>query len=79
LRESLERERERADRLEAELATLREVRKPSLETLDTHETASEATEGTDAPPDRGRPETGIQQASPRSRSWWRRWFGFDER
>lgn len=79
LRKSLERERERADRLEAELATLREVRKPSLETLDTHETASEATEGTDRPHDRGQPETGIQQASPRSRSWWRRWFGFDER
>ena len=35
------------------------------------ETVSEEPEGTDAPPDRGDPETGVQR-----RSWWRRFFGF---
>ncbi len=37
LREALERERERADRLEAELASLREARKPSPEPRDASE------------------------------------------
>jgi excisionase family DNA binding protein len=58
LRESLERERERADRLEAELAALREVGSPSSEPRDPPEKVSETMEG-------------------RSRSWWRRFFGFD--
>lgn len=77
LQEALEREQARADRLEAEL---REARRPWPAPRDAPETASEATEGTtDTPPDRGQAEMGVQQASPRSRSWWRRFFGFEDR
>ncbi|CAA9257260.1 MAG: hypothetical protein AVDCRST_MAG93-2027, partial [uncultured Chloroflexia bacterium] len=32
-------------------------------------------EGTDTPPDRGDRETGVQRRA----SWWRRFFGFDDR
>ena len=39
------------------------------------ETVSETAEGTDTPPDRGDRETGVQRRS----SWWRRFFGFDDR
>ena len=35
---------------------------------------AEATEGIDTPTDRGQAETGVQR---RSRSWWRRFFGFE--
>ena len=70
LRESLERERERAERLEVELTSLREEQKPSLESQDASETAHEGlaedtvTSGPQEPAQR------------RERSWWRRFFGF---
>lgn len=67
-------ERERADRLEAEL---REARSPLAAPRDEPETAAETTEGADTPADREQADTGVQQASPRSRSWWRRFFGFE--
>jgi hypothetical protein len=76
LREALERERERADRLEVEL---RENRRPQLELgplrdePHVHETVSETPEGTETPSDRGDPEASIQRRS----SWWRRFFGFE--
>ncbi len=71
LREALERERERADRLEAELREHRGVR-PESTRDEPHgrETDAEEPEGTDdAPPDRGDPETGVQ-----GRSWLYRFF-----
>ena len=72
LQEALEREQARADRLEAEL---REARRPWPASRDVPETASEATEGTtDTPPDREQAKTGVQR-----RSWWRRFFGFEDR
>jgi DNA-binding transcriptional MerR regulator len=75
LREQLERERERADRLEAELASLREARQPSPAPPGASETVSETPEGTDddTPTDRADRETGVQRRS----SWWRRFFGFE--
>ena len=71
LRENLERERERADRLEVELASLREEQKPSLESQDASETAHEGlAEDTVT-------SSGPQEPAPRrERSWWRRFFGF---
>ncbi len=72
LREQLAREQARADRLEAEL---REARRPLPEPRDEPETTPEEPEGTDTPPDRGQAETGVQRRS----SWWRRFFGFDDR
>jgi hypothetical protein len=71
LREALERERERSDRLEAEL---RESRRPQLEQPpdEPHgpEVVAESEAGTSAPPERETP-------SSRPRSWWRRFFGFE--
>ena len=75
LREALERERERADRLEAELASLRarplgEVRKPLSEPRDAPEMV---------PEDLGKgADRDVARSEPR-RSWWRRFFGFDDR
>jgi len=66
LREALERERERADRLEAEL---REYRKPPPEPRDVSETASEVSGKGDAPHE---PQEAVSR-----RSWWRRFFGFE--
>jgi hypothetical protein len=64
LQEALERERERADRLEAEL---REARKPqSVEPQDSNETVSEGT-------DRGERPTEPQESAQR-RSWLYRFF-----
>ncbi len=76
LREALERERERADRLEAELRESRRSQPGPLRD-EPHDrlTVSETTEVTETPTDRGEPETGVQR---RSRSWWRRFFGFDD-
>ncbi len=76
LREQLERERERADRLEAEL---REARQPSPAPPGASETVSETPEGTDTPTDRADRETGVQRRAkpPGERSWWRRFFGFE--
>ncbi len=68
LRESLERERERADRLEAEL---REARKPPPEPRDASETISEGAGRGEVAPDPQEP------AQRRERSWWRRFFGFE--
>ena len=68
LREALERERERADRLEAEL---REVRNPPPEPRDAPETASEGEGRGEVPPESQEP------AERRSKSWWRRFFGFE--
>ncbi len=76
LREALERERERADRLEAELREHRGVRPESTrDEPHVHETVSETPEGTETPSDRGEPEASIQRRS----SWWRRFFGFEDR
>ncbi len=88
LREQLERERERADRLEAELASLREARQPSPAPPGASETVSETPEGTDDTltdrADRADRETGVQRRAkppkglrPGERSWWRRFFGFE--
>ena len=66
LQEALERERERADSLEAEL---QEARKPPPEPRDGPEVASEGTDKGEVPPD---PQEPVQR-----RSWWRRFFGFD--
>jgi predicted ArsR family transcriptional regulator len=70
LREALERERERSDRLEAES---RESRRPQLEPPrdERHvpETASEDEPGIETPAG----DTG----EPRRSSWWRRFFGFE--
>ncbi len=79
LRETLERERERADRLEAELASLREARKPVPAPRDTPETVSESMQGTtNIPTDRGDRETAASPPpEPRRASWWRRFFGFE--
>lgn len=66
LQEALERERERADRMEAEL---REVRKQPPAPQEAPETASEGTDRGAVPPE-------PQEASQR-RSWWRRFFGFE--
>lgn len=49
---------EKAARLEAELEALREAR--------------DAPEGTDAPPEQGAPDSGVQR-----RSWWYRLFGLE--
>ena len=65
LREALERERERANRLEVEL---REARKPPPAIRDGSEMATEDTSGSELP------SSNTEQ--PR-RSWWRRFFGFD--
>ncbi len=65
-RKRAEAERERADRLEAEL---REVRKPPPDPRDPPETASEGTDRGEVPPE---PQETLQR-----RSWWRRFFGFD--
>ncbi len=62
LREALERERERADRLEAELT---ETRKPSPEPREAPE------KGTEEP---GNP---VQQENPQRPSWWRRVLGLE--
>jgi hypothetical protein len=74
LREALERERERADRLEAELREHRGVR-PESTRDEPHgpETVAEEPEGTDTPTGQGDRETGVQRRS----SWWRRFFGFE--
>jgi excisionase family DNA binding protein len=66
LREVLERERERADRLEAEL---REIRKTSPEPAEAAQTASEETASGTA--------TTEQQEPSQRRSWWRRFFGLE--
>jgi hypothetical protein len=66
LLEDLAREKERADRLEAEL---REARNLSLQSRDAPETASEGS-------DEGSVSPELQEAIQR-RSWWRRFFGFD--
>jgi hypothetical protein len=69
LQDALERERERADRLEAEL---REAHKPPPGPRDAPETSSEATDnrGEEAPPE--------QQKPAQRRSWISRFFGFDD-
>jgi helix-turn-helix protein len=67
LREALERERERADSLKAELQEARSSRpepRESPEDSDTPEPRT-ATEGSQEQPSRPQEE----------RSWWRRWFG----
>jgi len=76
LREALERERERADRLEAELREHRGVR-PESTRDEPHgpETDAETSEGVDAPTGQVGRETGVQRRS----SWWRRFFGFEDR
>jgi DNA repair exonuclease SbcCD ATPase subunit len=67
LREALERERERADRLEAELI---ETRKLSPEPAGVPQMASEETaKGTAAAPEGREP--------PERRSWWRTFFGIE--
>jgi uncharacterized protein with von Willebrand factor type A (vWA) domain len=67
-RERAEAERERADRLEAEL---REVRKPPSEPQDVSKTVSkDVSGGGEVPPS--------DTEEPRA-SWWKRFFGFDTR
>lgn len=66
LQEALERERERADRLEAEL---REARKPPPEPRDIPERATDDPAGSETPTS----DTGETRRS----SWWRRFFGFE--
>lgn len=67
LLEDLARERERADRLEAEL---QEARNLSLEPRDAPETATSLSEGSG--------EGSVPPEQPgQSRSWWRRFFGFE--
>lgn len=66
LQEALERERERADRLEAEL---REAHEPLPEPPDDSATASEGTARGEVPPE---PQEPLER-----RSWWRRFFGFE--
>ena len=71
LREQLERERERADRLEAELASLRETRERVSEPRNAPKTASEG-EAREMSPEPQEP------AERHSRvPWWRRFFGFE--
>ena len=68
LLEDLARERERADRLEAEL---QEARNLSLEPRDAPETATTSSEGS-------LEEGSVPPEQPgQSRSWWRRFFGFE--
>lgn len=68
LQEALERERERADRLEAELL---ETRKPRpAEPRDAPETVSENA-------GRGEDLSEPQEPAQRRSSWWRRFFGFE--
>ncbi len=78
LREALERERERADRLEAELRESRRSQlAPGTPRDEPHgpETDAETSEGVvDAPTGQVDRETGVQR---RERSWWRRFFGFE--
>jgi predicted ArsR family transcriptional regulator len=76
LREALERERKRADRLEAELREHRGVR-PESTRDEPHgpDTDAETSEGVDAPTGQVGRETGVQRRS----SWWRRFFGFEDR
>ncbi len=66
LRESLERERERADRLEAELASLRETRQLPPQTSGTSETSSEGANKGDA--------SSEPQEHAQRRSWLYRFF-----
>ncbi len=68
LLEDLTREQERGDRLEGEL---REARRLSPEPRDAPETASEDTDREEVPPE---PQEPLER---RSRSWWRRFFGFE--
>ena len=71
LREQLGRERERADRLEAELASLRETRERVPEPRNGPKTASEG-EAREMSPEPQEP------AERHSRvPWWRRFFGFE--
>ncbi len=69
LREQLGRERERADRLEAELASLRETRERVPEPRNGPKTASEG-EAREMSPE-------PQEPAQRRSSWWRRFFGFE--
>jgi DNA repair exonuclease SbcCD ATPase subunit len=66
LREALERERERADRLEEEL---KESRKASPEPAGVPQTASEETARYKATPE--------QEETLQRRSWWRAFFGME--
>jgi len=66
LREALERERKRADRLEAELATFWEKQKPLLEPRDVPETVAEDAGRANVPPK--------QQEPAQRRSWLYRFF-----
>jgi hypothetical protein len=68
LREALERERERADRLEAEL---REARTLPPEPRDVPQSAAEDTSKRNVPPE---PQEPLERRS----SWWRRFFGFED-
>ena len=69
LREALERERERVDRLENELAMLLEGQKRSAEPRDSHETPEE---------ERGKGDVNPEHQEPsQQRSWWRRFFGLE--
>ena len=67
LQEALERERERADRLEGKLW---ETRKPSPEPRGAPETIAEDKDRGDVPPE---PQEPLEHRS----SWWRRFFGFE--
>ena len=77
LREALERERKRADRLEAEL---QEARESSSSPPAASVRPSTTTEGAaDTPREAGdaQEEEATQSSERRERSWWRRFFGFE--
>jgi hypothetical protein len=79
LREDLQRERERADRLEGERVRreqaererdeLRRQLEALQETQDAPETTAEGVSGGETPP--------TDTDEPRRSSWWRRFFGFE--
>ena len=73
-REQAERERDEARRQLEALTSPREAPQGPH----APETTPEATEGADTPTDRGDRETGVQRRERRA-SWWRRFFGFDDR
>lgn len=80
LREALERERERADRLEAELReSWRPHQEPPRDEPRGPETVFGTSEGTDIPTGQGDRETDVQRHPEQQRrsSWWRRFFGFE--
>ena len=74
-REELGAERVRREQAERERDELRSQLEALQEPRDALKRGAKPVEGTDTPSDREQAEPGVQRRS----SWWRRFFGFDDR